>query len=790
MKLPISFPFGKKEPQKDYYLVLLLRDEKVSAVILEEQEAQITVKNLSEESLQTPLSKLELETFTQLLDRTISKAEELLPPNVQTEKTIFGVKDNWVEEKKIKKEHLDVLKQIGNTLGLKPIGFLVISEAIAHQVQEEEGAPLSGLVVELGTFSATITLFKGGRLIETHTGEKLETHTQTVDTLLKHFSEADVFPSRLLILNTGDSPNLEQEFLSHQWSKSIPFLHMPQISILDSHFDAISAVYGASSQMGFKVLSTELTKQAINIIPLSPIALEDKETEEKKDDKEAEKSETKEEKEDTDGKENKKDDDEKKHDEKESEKELLKANPDNFGFVSEEDIASTIPLATPTPTPTPASLVAMESEKEEDEREEEETENTSPSRLSQRRNFSTMLSFLPKGLSLPHLSLGALSGGRVPKMGMIAGIALIVLLILIPFLYKSFAKVTITLSVKEKSFSDETTVTFAVDEENSFTDNVIGAKTVSVTIEGEDSAEATGKKDIGEKAKGAVTLYNNGDSPRTIASGTVLKASNNVEFTLDKEVTIASASGDIFSGTKPGTSQGAVTAKTLGPEGNLPSNTKFTIGGSSVLAAKNDTAFSGGNKKSLTVVSKTDRDKLQLQLPKKLGDKAKEEITAKISNDEILLPFDLETSFDKKEFDRAVDEEAKRVTLKGTITFTGVIYNKEDIKQYTLEKVKEKTSNDISLAENKLTQELSGMKRDGDEISAKLSIKAGLLPSLDTQKLQQTVKGKGVEEALTSLRSLPQTEKVEIAFKPSLPLLNGSLPSKEGNITFVINSYE
>ena len=785
MKLPVSFPFGKKEPQKDYYLVLLLRDEKVSAVILEEQESQITVKNLSEESLQIPLSKLELENFTQLLDRTISKAEEVLPPNVQTEKTIFGVKDDWVEEKKIKKEHLDMLKQIGGTLGLKPIGFLVISEAIAHQVQEEEGAPLSGLVVELGTFSATITLFKGGRLIETHTGEKLETHTQTVDTLLKHFSEADVFPSRLLILNTGDSPNLEQEFLSHQWSKSIPFLHMPQISILDSHFDAISAVYGAASQMGFKVLSTDLTKQAINITPLSPVAGDEKETEEKKADKEEKEPETT-----KDKNEKEEIEEEKKHNEKESEKELLKATPDNFGFVSEEDIASTIPLAKPTPPP--ASLVAMTSEKEEDEREGEEIEerDRSSSRLSQKRNFAAMLSFLPKGLSLPRLSLGGFSTGGFPKGGIIAGIALIVVLVLIPLLYKSFVKVTITLSVKEKSFSDETTVTFAVDGENSFTDNIIGAKTVSVTIEGEDSIEATGKKDIGEKAKGTVTLYNNGDSPRTIASGTVLKASNNVEFTLDKEVTIASASGDIFSGTKPGTAQGAVTAKTLGPEGNLPSNTKFTIGGSSVLAAKNDSAFSGGNKKSLTVVSKTDRDKLQLQLPKKLGDKAKEEISTKISENEVLLPFDLETSFDKKEFDRAVDEEAKRVTLKGTITFTGVIYNKEDITQYTLEKVKEKTSSDISLAENKLTQDLSGIERNGDEITAKLSIKAGLLPSLDTQKLQQTVKGKSVDEALTSLRSLPQTEKVEIVFKPSLPLLTGSLPSKEGNITFVINSYE
>jgi hypothetical protein len=165
--MKLSLPsFGKKETSSDYYLVLLLRDEKATAVILEEKTKQISLLNLHEEYFPRPLDEMSGDSLLEVLDKTISRAEEKLPSNVQTEKTVFGVKDSWVEEKKIKKDCLDKLKTVGNALSLKPIGFLVISEAIAHQIQTEEGAPLSGIVAEIGKYSVTLTLFKGGKLLK------------------------------------------------------------------------------------------------------------------------------------------------------------------------------------------------------------------------------------------------------------------------------------------------------------------------------------------------------------------------------------------------------------------------------------------------------------------------------------------------------------------------------------------------------------------------------------------------------------------------------------------------
>lgn len=818
MKLPFTLPFGNKPVETDYYLILVLRDEKISAVILEEHAQALSVKNLYEEILETPLEQIDPDTLTQLLDKTISKAEEVLPPDVQTQKTIFGVKDSWVEEKKIKKQFLDILKQVGSTLGLKPIGFLVISEAIAHQIQLEEGAPLSGIVAEIGKYSVTLTLFKGGRLLETHSGVLEESITHTVDTLLKHMVSVEILPSRLLLLNADHQSNIQQEFISHQWSKSLPFLHMPQISLLSENFDAIAAVYGAGTQMNFSVLSTAFTKQASDITPLEAHATrlagtkdeatstsidnaQDKSSvhEEKKEEVKQTKAERAEEEAE----------DKEITEEKQDEKELdtLKTSADNFGFVMDEDISNIMKPTISQPTtsvsnvsepffPSSATETSLREEPAEDPGEIDET---TPTRS--RRNANSPLASLTSmfsRISFPSLA-GITNMFRSLPLGRVGGnkkmillpLTILVIGIILVIGYGYIEKATVTLFIKQKTFDDTASITFGVDAGNDFGSNVIGAKTVTVSIDGTVTGDATGKKDIGDKAKGNITLYNSGDTDKTLPAGTTITSSTSVAFTLDSSTTIPGSSGDIFSGTKPGTAPAQITAKNLGPEGNLPSGTKFTVSGSSTVAGRNDSAFSGGSKKTVQVVAKADRDKLLLQLPKQLDTQAKSEIGKKVESGEVLLPFDLDTHIDKQEFDKAVDDQAKQVTLTGSVTFTGIVYKTDDLKQYTLRRVKEKTSSDISLADNNLKEDVSSLKKVSDnQITGTLTMKAGLLPTLDISHLQQNIKGKPIPEALAYLKTLPQTEKVEITFSPSIPLLTRSLPKRVSNIHITVNSYE
>src|SRR5581483_9691085 len=253
MNLPFKVPFGKKEINQ-YFLALLLREEKVTAVIFEEAEGKIKPLAKHEESFKESVEAASEDEFLDTLDKAISIAEQNLPKSIETQKTIFGLKETWVEDAKIKRDYLSKLKKACDALGLSPVGFLVIHEAIAHLLQKEEGAPVSAVLAEIGKKHEVITLLRGGRIIETHRAKIEDSVAKTTDRLLHHFVNYEVLPARIVLFDGEKSDELSQEFISHSWSKDLPFLHVPQITVLSEGFDARSVLFGAASQMGFEVL--------------------------------------------------------------------------------------------------------------------------------------------------------------------------------------------------------------------------------------------------------------------------------------------------------------------------------------------------------------------------------------------------------------------------------------------------------------------------------------------------------------------------------------------------------
>src|SRR5947207_14171769 len=113
---------------------------------------------------------------------------------------------------------------------------MVVTEAISHLLQEEEGAPLSAILAEVGNKTVTLTLLRGGKAVERIDGPIATSAPATVDTLLKHLTTA-VLPARIILYDAKEAEKLSQAFIGHQWSKSLSFLHVPQISVLPSGFD-------------------------------------------------------------------------------------------------------------------------------------------------------------------------------------------------------------------------------------------------------------------------------------------------------------------------------------------------------------------------------------------------------------------------------------------------------------------------------------------------------------------------------------------------------------------------
>lgn len=792
MKLPISSLFDKK-PKSQYFLSLLLRDEKAHAVIIEETLGKIKIIGKHEEHFTTEIESVTDEELLTVLDKTISKAEEPLPSNIETQKTVFGVKGDWVEEKKIKKDYLIRLKKVCDTLHLTPIGFLVISEAIAHLIQEEEGAPLSALLCEVGGKQLTLTLFRAGKIIETKMAHIDDTVPNTVDTLLKHIESVEVLPSRIIVYNGKQSDDLAQQFISHQWSKSLPFLHMPQISVLPHGFEAKAVVFGAALQLGFEItgaivdktgqeiktfssengkteapeLAPEQPDQPVIQSPETAVTTEESNIQPVTDPTPAP----------TEG------------------VQLSEMQGDNFGFVMNQDIANTATTAPVAPVQTAAQTSPSPATLEQDNQpvqpvQEERTKTSILSSLS----FSKLTPLLAKVKEMTNQLPNPLrfTGGRNKRLIAIPIVLLVILGILV-FSYLSLLSADVTLHIKTKGLEETQPIIFSLTSPNDFSQNIVAVQEVSTSLETSASTSVTGKKQVGEKSKGTVTIYNSDNAKKTLPQGTTITSSNNVAFILDKEVSVASASGDIFSGTKPGTAQVAVTAKEIGPEGNLPSNTKFTVSGSNSLAGKNDSAFSGGSKKDVTIVAAADVEKLRNTVEKNVEEKAKEELAKKVGDDTVLLPSITSVDMEKESLSKKVGEEAKELTLKATITFSSASYKKTDLSDFASVFLKNKFSEDLTISEKGIQTSVENVKvneDDEDKLNAVVKVKAGLLPKVETASLTKKITGKSFTEATSELEKIPQYESVDIELKPALPFLPKVLPQKTKNIRISIATNE
>ncbi len=750
MNIP-NLPFLEKKGKSEYFLSLILRDEKTTAVVFEELEGKINVVGEHEELFKTSLEDSTEEELLTTIDKAVSEAERSLPPDVESQKTIFGVKDSWIEEGKIKKDYLAKLKKVSDELEFKPVGFLVITEAIAHLLQKEEGAPVSAILAEIGSRLITVTLLKAGRIVETKSTAIHENPAFTVDTLLKHFTNSEILPSRVILFN-GGSEKLQQDFISHSWSKSLPFLHIPQITNLPAGFDAKAVLEGAANQMGFEVLEGSLP-QAISadqgeVPPIDEVSLR----------KEAQ------------------------------DKTLAEAIETNdFGFVENEDLSvkeeqtAEPQIVPPIQQPTIADQFQ--------EIPEEVKINRADRKALPIQAGMIMAGFRNAGLKImPLISKGPLKTIANGRKALLLPLIPLLLLIFILFVYFFLRSSVITLSIDKENIQKKENVTFAESQNSDISINLIKASFVSVSEDGKETAKTTGKKETGDKAKGTVTMFNNGSSSVTIAQGTKITSSNDLTFVTDKEIKVASASGDIFSGTKPGTTNVGVTAENFGTNYNLPSNTKFTVSGNSNVAAKNDNAFSGGTKKEIKVVSKSDLDKLSEKLKDRLESEAKEDIKAKIKGDEEILPSFIGSSFERKDFSKDEGDEADEISLTGTISFDGVSYKKSDILSFAKEKLKSQIDDKLTVSDD-IDLSVSNIKKNiNDEVSADLEVKANLIPEIDEKETIDSIKGKSISDAEKKLEEIPQVKEATITISLQIPLLPKRLPFKSSKIKIVLNN--
>jgi len=438
-----------------------------------------------------------------------------------------------------------------------------------------------------------------------------------------------------------------------------------------------------------------------------------------------------------------------------------------LGFLKEEDVAKKKSSFTKAVEDKEEKKIEKETDEAEFETEEEVGESGIRTYLSSfLGSFSLKPDFKRIGMTL--FFLGSIFS------------------VIIYYFYWQRPQVKIKIYVEPRLLEKETEVVLNLNPEKVDQSTELLGKEVAIEKIGSETVGVTTKKDVGEPAQGEVTIYNKTTNEKSFNKGTVLIGPKNLKFTLDEQVTIASVS-DLIAGTA-GKGKVKVTAKEIGPEGNLAagSDFKFEDYPISSYAARNENAFSGGSSREVTVVGKKDQDKVLNSLQEKLTKEAEEGLQEKLTSSERLLSETMEKEVVEEKFNHHLDEETSELSLDLTMKFKAVSFNEDDLNEFLKKIAEEKAPSGYKFDQEGVEMEVVSVEKEDDKISFKAHFKVKLIPEIKTEELKNSLVRKSTAEVKDYLKNLSNIAGYEINFLNYPPLMGKKMPFSPQKISIEI----
>ncbi|MEK9143878.1 MAG: hypothetical protein AAB481_04625 [Patescibacteria group bacterium] len=311
------------------------------------------------------------------------------------------------------------------------------------------------------------------------------------------------------------------------------------------------------------------------------------------------------------------------------------------------------------------------------------------------------------------------------------------------------------------------------------------------TVMGDKTIAVIGKKDIGDPAKGTVTIYNKTLTGKQLKKGIILTAGS-LSFTLDSDVSIASASESLASGSVTyGKANTAISAVKLGPQSNLPGSTEFAVRDTptSVMIARNDVALSGGTSKAVTVVSRDDYDALVTDLTRDLIAKAKAELSSNVAGGEQLIDETVSTAVSQKKFDQELDQESDKLHGSISVSISGISYNAVEVASLFADIVSGKVPSGYILDKNSGTVSVSNVqvKKDGS-VFLNARYQGAATPKFDFAAMKSAIARKSTSTAEQYFRNISGVGGIEMNIERSF--WKTTFPINPNNILFTIKNLE
>lgn len=348
-----------------------------------------------------------------------------------------------------------------------------------------------------------------------------------------------------------------------------------------------------------------------------------------------------------------------------------------------------------------------------------------------------------------------------------AGVGLLLIIVLLLVFGRSKANVVVRAETTPVDVQFDMTVDTAFAQSNPDTAQVRATpkeqkKTVSQTF------TPTGKKDLGTKASGTLTLKNcsSTDGSVTIPAGTVASASG-LNFVTQSAVSLPAS---VFSGggtCLTSTKTVDVSSQENGDKYNLGSRSYSVAGFNKVDAT--GSSMSGGTSRIVTVVSQDDINKASEQLKQQDSTGVKSELVKTFNDGTRVLDDTFTVSVGTVTSAPGLNAEGNEASLSAEVTYSILGIKSDDLSNaMNLNVVSQMSNPDQQSVFDNGYKEAKLEKKSGNATNAVYTVTsvAQYGPQFDTSELAEQITGTKVGEARSTLQSLPGVKSVDINLSP------------------------
>lgn len=391
------------------------------------------------------------------------------------------------------------------------------------------------------------------------------------------------------------------------------------------------------------------------------------------------------------------------------------------------------------------------------------------------------------------------------KKGLIPILAIVLILIgAIIFLART-PKAYTKIVVNSQPLTRSVTIKVSNSSNTNIETKILKGTTIETTVEESAETPATGKKIVGEKAKGNVTIYNNTDEDIKLKKGTTLNYEDNDEdftYITRDEITIDKRSELDPDPDEPGIKKYKmgentvdIEATTVGEDYNIGSSETLSVKGykSSQMTAKTSDKIKGGKSEEVNVVAEEDKKTLSAKLIEDTKQKAAKSLQDKVGKSQKLVAGSVEVTITKETYSHNVGDETENLTLNATAVAKGLAYTDSSLKELLDKLVVDLVPEGYVLSEQDRETSVQPLGNSTNSVlnatnaDIQVTLKTFIVADVNSDKLKNELKGKSASEAEKILGSIKNIKTYEFNISPSIPLLK-KVPNDLNRIEVVIEN--